>query len=148
MSRTLHPTGRHYPAVEKEATAIIEAVRKWNHFLARGQFTLATDQRSVAFTFDRKRRSKIKNNKIQSWRLELASLAYNIHFRIGKDNIAADTLTRAFCANSHTCNLQKLHDDLCHSGISRFAHYVRAKNLLFSVKNVKKVCLSCQVYAE
>ena len=148
MSRTFHASERHYPAVEKEATAIIEAVRKWNHFLARGQFTLVTDQRSVAFMFDRKRRSKIKNNKIQSWRLELASLAYNIHFRPGKDNIAPDTLTRAFCVNSHNRNLQELHENLCHPGISRLAHYVRAKNLPFSVEDVKKVCLSCQVCAE
>ena len=102
MSRTLHASERHYPAVEKEATAIIEAVRKWNHFLARGQFTLVTDQRSVAFMFDCKKRSKIKKNNIQSWRLELASLAYNIHFRPGKENIASDTLTGAFWANSQS----------------------------------------------
>ena len=148
MSRTLHAFERHYPAVEKEATAIIEAVRKWNHFLAPGQFTLVTDHQSVTFVFDRKKRSKIKNNKIQSWRLELASVAYHIQFRPRKQNIAPDTLTRSFCANSHNRNLQKLHENLCHPGISRFAHYVRAKNLTFSVEDVKKMCLSCQVCAE
>ncbi len=47
MSRTLQGSELHYPAVEKEATAIIEAVRKWSHFLARRHFTLITDQRSV-----------------------------------------------------------------------------------------------------
>ena len=100
--------------------------------------------------FDRKKLkcTKIKNDKIQSWRLELASLAYNIHFRPGKDNIAPDPLTRAFCANSHTRNLQELHENLFHPGISRVAHYVRAKNLPFSVKDVKKVCTFCQVCAE
>ena len=34
MSRTLQNSELHYPPVEKEATAIIEAVGKWNHFLA------------------------------------------------------------------------------------------------------------------
>ena len=48
MSRTLHGSELHYPAVEKEATAIIEAVRKWTHFLSRQHFTLVTDQRSVS----------------------------------------------------------------------------------------------------
>ena len=33
MSRTLQGSELHYPAVEKEATAIIEAVRKWSDFL-------------------------------------------------------------------------------------------------------------------
>ena len=65
MSRTLQGGELHYPAVEKEATAIIEAVRKWGHFLARRHFTLVTDQRSVAFMLDSRRRTKIKNNKIQ-----------------------------------------------------------------------------------
>ena len=34
MSRTLQNSELHYPPVEKEVTAIIEAVGKWNHFLA------------------------------------------------------------------------------------------------------------------
>ena len=33
MSRTLHGSERRCPAVEKEATAIVEAIRKWEHFL-------------------------------------------------------------------------------------------------------------------
>lgn len=76
MFRTLQGSELHYPAVEKEATAIIEAVRKWSHFLARQHFTLVTDQRSVAFMLNNRKRTKIKNNKIQEWRLELASYSY------------------------------------------------------------------------
>jgi len=33
MSRTLSHCEKRYPDVEKEATAVIEAVRKWQHFL-------------------------------------------------------------------------------------------------------------------
>ena len=33
MSRTLSPTKKNYPAFEKEATAIMDAVRRWSHFL-------------------------------------------------------------------------------------------------------------------
>ena len=64
MSWTLRGSERHYPAMEKEATAIIESVRKWEHLLARRPFTILTDQKSVAFMMDNKRRTKIKNNKI------------------------------------------------------------------------------------
>ena len=49
MSRTLQGGETHYRVVEKEATAIIESARKWSHLLARQQFTLTTDQKSVAF---------------------------------------------------------------------------------------------------
>ena len=42
MSQTLHGSERCYPAVEKEATAIVEAIRKWKHLLARQHLTLIT----------------------------------------------------------------------------------------------------------
>ena len=77
MSRTLQGSEMHYPPVVKEATAIIEAVRKWEHLLAR-HFTIISDQRSVAFMLDNHRRTKIKNNKIHRWRLELASFSSTI----------------------------------------------------------------------
>jgi len=45
MSRTLSKSECNYPTVEKEAASIIEAVRKWGHYLYSRPFTL-TDQRS------------------------------------------------------------------------------------------------------
>ena len=63
--RILQGSELHYPAIEKEATAIIEAIRRWHHFLSRSTFTLVTDQRSVVFMLYSRRRSKIKNNKVQ-----------------------------------------------------------------------------------
>ena len=72
MSKTLQGSELHYPPVEKEATAIIEAVCKWRHFLAGRHFTLVTDQHSVAIMLDNRKRSKIKNSKLQDWRIELA----------------------------------------------------------------------------
>ena len=64
MSRSFQGSELHYPAAEKEATAIIEAARKWNHFLSQQHFTLVTNQRSVSFKLDNRKRTKIKNNKI------------------------------------------------------------------------------------
>ena len=102
----------HYPPVEKEATAIIKAVRKWEHLLARQHFTIISDQRSVAFMFDNRKRTKIKNNKIQRWKLELSTFSYTITYIPGVDNVGPDTLTRAFCASSTetNSNLSKIHN--------------------------------------
>ena len=49
MSRTLTACEKRFPAVEKEATAIIEAVRRWSHFLKGRRFTLVTDQEAVSY---------------------------------------------------------------------------------------------------
>ena len=43
ISRTLQNSELYYPSVEKEATAIIEAVRKWRYLLAGRHFTLVAD---------------------------------------------------------------------------------------------------------
>ena len=47
MSKSLSGSELKYPSVEKEAMAIVEAVRKWNHLLSRQPFIIITDQRSV-----------------------------------------------------------------------------------------------------
>ena len=45
---------------------------------------------------DNRKRTKIKNNKNQAWRLELASFSYTTTYRPGVDNVGSDTLTRAY----------------------------------------------------
>jgi len=57
-------------------------------------------------------------------------------------------LTCAFCSAVLSCNLEELHRDLCHPGVTRLLHFVRSKNLPFSTDDVKRVCSSCGVCAE
>ena len=119
MFRALHGGELHCPAMEKEATSIIEAVRKWAYFLVRKHFTLITDQRSVVFMFDSRRRTKVKNNKVLGWRLKLASFSYTIRYRPGKLNVASDALSRAHCASLSTGKINSLmdiHKELCCPG--------------------------------
>ena len=97
---------------------------------------------------DNRKRTKIKNNKIQCWRLELASFSYTIKYRPGRDNVVADSLTRAYCASMSTSNLMEIHSGLCHPGITRLLHFVRTKNLPFSAEDVRKVCSTCQICSE
>ena len=149
MSRMLERHEIRYPAIEKEATSLIESVRKWEYLLRGKHFTLVTDQRSVAFMMDKRKRTKIKNTKILNWRLELASLSYTIVHRPGSLNVVADTLSRASCATvNNDGTLYDIHAGLCHPGVTRLLHYVRSKNLPFSTEDVKKVCQSCKICAE
>ena len=148
FSRTLSKCEMHYPAVEKEAMCIIESVKNWSHLLIRQTFTLITDQRSVAFMLDNRKRTKIKNNKILCWRLEMAPFSYDIKYRPGKLNTGPDTLTRAFCASVSSSNLNEIHKGLCCPGITRLFHFVKQKNLPYSLADVKRVCENCPTCAE
>jgi transposase InsO family protein len=142
-SRKLTESERKYPAIEKEAYAIVEAVRKWRHFLLIRPFTLLTDQQGVSFMFHNTAAGKIKNIKIQRWRMELSCFKFDIQYRPGKENVPADTLSRACGATGNSYSLQRIHEELCHPGIRRLYHYIRNKNLPYSLEDVKAACNSC-----
>ncbi|CAC5414189.1 unnamed protein product [Mytilus coruscus] len=55
FSRTLNAHELGHSPVEKEACAIIEAVRKWRNLLSGKHFTLVTDQEAVSYMFDSKK---------------------------------------------------------------------------------------------
>ena len=149
FSRTLSKCELNHSAVEKEAAAIIESGRRWRHYLIGRHFVLITDQQSITYMFNSQRHGKIKNDKIMRWRVELSCYSYDIIYRPGRMNLAADALSRSTCASVEPTNsLSKLHDQLCHPGIRRLLHYVKSKNLPFSTSEVKQICSSCKVCAE
>ena len=148
-SRTLTKSERNYPAVEKEACAIVESLKRWRHYLLEKKFILLTDQRSVSFMFDPQSLGKIKNEKIARWRVELSCFVFDINYREGKQNLAADLLSRTYnCAVHSESNLMKLHSDLCHPGVSRFYHFIRSRNLPYSMEDVKNIVRSCSICAK
>lgn len=147
FSRTLTPTERKYSAVEKESHTIVESLRKWRHYLIPRRFKVVTDQRSVSFMLNKQLGNKIKNEKIERWRLELACYNFEIEYRCGQLNTTADTLSRV-AALSTVDNLFEIHQSLCHPGIRRLHHYIKLRNLPFSVDDVKRVCRECPVCNE
>ena len=143
FSRTLNQNEiKHHP-VEKEAAAIVEAIQEWRHFLLGVKFKSVTDQRSVSFMYDNRRRSKIKNDKIGRWRVELSEFKYDIIYRPGKDNVAADTFSRIAAVGHPLGELRDMHESLCHPGVTRFSHFTRMKNLPYTLEDVKTVTNTC-----
>ena len=123
FSRTLNNNEiKHHP-VEKEAAAIVESIQEWRSFLLGRKFKLVTDQRSVSFMYDNRRRSKIKNDKIGRWRVELSEFKYDIAYRPGKENVAADTFSRIASVGHPLGELREIHEQLCHPGITRLQMY-------------------------
>ncbi|KFD63456.1 hypothetical protein M514_10596 [Trichuris suis] len=150
FSRTLQPHERRYAAVEKEAQAVVEAVRHWQHYLTGKHFAIKTDQRSVSFMFSKQHRSKIKNDKILRWRTELSCLDFDIIHRPGKDNVPPDVFSWVACGLvvHDGSQLKFLHEGLCHPGVTRLHHFVRSKNLPYSLDEIRQVTRGCRVCAE
>jgi hypothetical protein len=99
--------------------------------------------------FDMNKSRKIKNDKILRWTIQLSSYSYDIVYCPGHNNFVDDALLRSCC--SMTINgpsLRELHESLCHPGITRMYHFIKSKNLPFSIDDVKKNISLCQVCAE
>jgi transposase InsO family protein len=64
-------------------------------------------------------------------------------------NIPADTLSRCSAILHHDREqLKRIHNGLCHPGVTRVTHYVRSKNLPYSENDVKTVSAKCPICCE
>lgn len=75
---------------EKEAIAILEALKKWRHYLLGNQVIIRIDQQSLKYMATHKLSEGIQHKLL----LKLLEFDYNIEYKKGKENAAADALSR------------------------------------------------------
>jgi transposase InsO family protein len=94
-SKSLTKAERAYPQIHREALAIIWAVEKFSHYLLGKEFTIVTDNNSLKQLYGSDYRdSKRTQMRFEGWHLRLAPFRFKIEHIPGKDNVAADTLSR------------------------------------------------------
>ena len=98
--------------------------------------------------YDSRRHSTIKNIKILRWRLNLAEYDYEIIDLAGKDKTPVDALSRAYCASMTENALTTIHTNLCHPDMTRLYQNVKAKNLPYSLTEVRETAARCRIFAE
>ena len=147
-SRSLRRNKLTQSRVEKEVMAIVEAIHKWSHLLSRKPLKLVRDQHSITYMFNGKNHLKIKNAKLLHWRIKLSQFEYDIVYCAEKFNTAADMMSRIYCANLNFSSLYEIHTRLCHPGITRTYHFIKMKNLPYSIDKVRKIVNRCHICAE
>ncbi|KAL0430718.1 UNVERIFIED_CONTAM: Retrovirus-related Pol polyprotein from transposon.6 [Sesamum radiatum] len=90
FSKALSPRNQRFSAYEKEFLDILQAVHKWKHYLIGHHFIIKTDHQSLKHILEQ----KVDNALQQKWISKLLGLDYEVHYKKGKDNIAADALSR------------------------------------------------------
>lgn len=98
ISKALSPRYQGLSTYEKEYLAIIVAVEQWRPYLQHAQFIIQTDQRSLVH-LEQQRLSTPWQQKAFT---KLLGLRYQIKYKKGSDNQAADALTRATTAGTLT----------------------------------------------
>ncbi len=112
ISRTLTPAEKNYSQLEKEALAIVFAVKKFHNFIYGRQFLIESDHRPLSFIFGEKKGvPPMASSRIQRWALTLSAYRYTIRYKPGKSLGNADAFSRLPQPETTTHDCEP--EDLC-----------------------------------
>lgn len=89
-SKSLDDRQSKYSVCEKEALAIVWAVKKLRHYLYGGHFTIKSDNCAVCYLMSLKN----PNGRLIRWGLLLSEFDFTIQFKSGKSHSNVDCLSR------------------------------------------------------
>ncbi|GJV46329.1 putative nucleotidyltransferase, ribonuclease H [Tanacetum coccineum] len=90
LSKALSPKQQTLSVYEKELLAILMAVKKWHYYLITGPFIIRTDQNSLKHLLAQKVTTPLQHK----WLAKLLGYDYTIEYKKGRENVAADALSR------------------------------------------------------
>ena len=95
VSRSLTSAERNYSQLDKEALAIVFAVKKFHPYLHGHNFRIYSDHQPLKHLFDENRQiPNLASARIQRWALLLAAYSYTIRYCSGKAMANTDALSR------------------------------------------------------
>ena len=103
-SRQLQKAEIKYPTVEKEALAIIFAIKQFRQYLLDEPFTVISDHRPLQWLQDQ----KDVNGRLGRWAIALSAVNYKIRYRPGRIHQNADCLSRLKVASIQTVDIPRL----------------------------------------
>ena len=90
LSRYLGVSKRSWSVYAKDMLAIIYEIQTWRPYLLGRKFYIQTDQRSLKYLLEQ----RIVTPEQQKWVTKLLGYDYEITYKPGKENQAADALSR------------------------------------------------------
>ena len=114
-SHTLTPAERNYSQLEKEALAIVYAVKRFHQYLYGTHFTLYSDHKPLERLIGEFQQiPPLASARIQHWALTLAAYQYTFKYKPGKSMSTADALSRLPLQTTLNDSQVPLPGDLCH----------------------------------
>ncbi|KAF7842447.1 Retrovirus-related Pol polyprotein from transposon 17.6 [Senna tora] len=90
FSQMLSNRARKCSVYERELMAIVLAVKKWKHYLIGHKFVIKTNQKALKYLLEQ----RIIDPDQQKWASKLMGYSFEIQYKLGTENKAADALSR------------------------------------------------------
>lgn len=91
LSRALGTKAATSSTYEKEAMAILEAIKKWKHYFASTSVIIRTDQQSLKYIHEQRLIEGIQHKLL----VKLLGINYKVEYKKGRENKVADALSTA-----------------------------------------------------
>ncbi|XP_019240554.1 PREDICTED: uncharacterized protein LOC109220546 [Nicotiana attenuata] len=109
ISKGLAPRHMALSVYEKELLALVFAVTKWSHYLLGHHFIVKTDQKALKYLLEQKLHTDLHIR----WLAKLLPFDFEIQYKKGKENVAADSLSRVTGAELMSLMVSSVQTDLC-----------------------------------
>ncbi|KAG7536993.1 Zinc knuckle CX2CX4HX4C [Arabidopsis suecica] len=119
----------NYPTYDKELYALVRALQTWQHYLWPKEFVIHTDHESLKHL---KGQQKL-NKRHARWVEFIETFPYVIKYKKGKDNVAADALSRRYV--------------LLSSLDAKLLGFEHIKSLYANDSDFEKIYSSCEKFA-
>lgn len=90
LSQKLKGRVKDFSTYEKEMLAVLLAIKKWNQYLWGREFIIKTDHQALKYMLEQ----KVCTEAQHKWISKLQGYHYKVEYKKGKENVAADSLSR------------------------------------------------------
>lgn len=124
FSRKLKGAELNYATVEKEALAIVAAIKNYHYYIYGRKFKVITDHAPLCTVF---KKTNSQNGRISRWATFLAQYDFTVEHKPGKENIIPDLLSRNLPEDEQ--NAMQRNDILTQNIPSELCKYVNSVNI-------------------
>ncbi|WOH05166.1 hypothetical protein DCAR_0624580 [Daucus carota subsp. sativus] len=90
LSKSFNSKNKGFSVYEKELLALVMAVTRWRHYLVGNHFIIRTDHQALKYLLEQQLHTSLQ----YKWLSKLLGMDYEIQYKKGVENTAADSLSR------------------------------------------------------